>query len=100
MVEVEEHWKLMRHREMKGYSIEAVPMQLWVGREGKRPELWVVEKGERGGKDESKAWEGSSVGCKDEEGQIEEGWEVGDWQLEGINEGLNRVGMETEWVVG
>lgn len=88
VVEVEEHWKLMRHGEMKGCSIEAVPMQSWVGREGKRPELWVVEKREEREK--------SFKGCKVQKGHAEE---IGDWQLEIIKEGLKSVGLGDEWVV-
>lgn len=74
-------------------------MQSQVSQEGKRLELQVVEERERGEKGKSKALEGSSVGCKDEEGQVEEGQEVGDQQLDGISKGLSRVGIGLEWVV-
>lgn len=88
VVEVEEHWKLKGHGEMKGCSIEAVPIQSWVGRDSKRPELWVVEK--------SEGREKSFQDCKVQKGHAEE---FGDLQLEIIKEGLKSVGLGDEWVV-
>lgn len=91
VAEVEEHWQLMGHGEMKGCLIEPVRMQSWGGRDGARPNFWVVEE-----REERKGCVEGCGGCGGcQEGHAEE---FGDWQLEIIKDGLEGVGLGDEWV--